>query len=107
MAKGISDYGIMIIICAIFLVLASGLMIACFRWFRTVIESILTDYSKQLKEVQEIAAKNGETMIDIAEGLVPETQLRVKTISNVFFDLSMEKVCRLIKKDKGRKPYSQ
>lgn len=98
MAKGISDYGIMIIICAIFLVLASGLMIACFRWFRTVIESILTDYSKQLKEVQEIAAKNGETMIDIAEGLVPETQLRVKTISNVFFDLSMEKVCRLIKR---------
>jgi len=98
MAKGISDYGIMIIICAIFLVLASGLMIACFRWFRTVIESILTDYSKQLKEVQEIAAKNGETMIDIAEGLVSETQLRVKTISNVFFDLSMEKVCRLIKR---------
>lgn len=98
MAKGISDYGIMIIICAIFLVLASGLMIACFRWFRTVIESILTDYSKQLKEVQEIAARNGETMIDIAEGLVPETQLRVKTISNVFFDLSMEKVCRLIKR---------
>lgn len=97
-AKGISDYGIMIIICAVFLVLASGLMIACFRWFKIVIENILNNYSEQLKSLQEMAAKNGETMIDIAEGLIPETQLRVKTISNVLFDLSMEKVCRMIKR---------
>ena len=37
-------------------------------------------------------------MIDIAEGLIPETQLRIKNISGVFFDLAVEKVCRLIKK---------
>lgn len=98
MAKGISDYGIMIIICAVFLILASGLMIACFRWFKTVIEDILNNYSEQLKTLQETAAKNGETMIDIAEGLIPETQLRIKTISSAFFDVSIEKVCRLIKR---------
>lgn len=98
MAKGISDYGIMIIICAVFLILASGLMIACFRWFKTVIENILNNYSEQLKTLQETAAKNGETMIDIAEGLIPETQLRIKTISSAFFDVSIEKVCRLIKR---------
>lgn len=97
-AKGISDYGIMIIICAVFLIIASGLMITCFRWFKTVIENILNNYSEQLKTLQEMAAKNGETMVDIAEGLIPETQLRVKTISGAFFDMSVEKVCRLIKK---------
>ena len=73
-AKGISDYGIMIIICAVFLVLASGLMIACFRWFKTVIENILNDYSEQLRTLQETATKNGEAMVDIAEGLIPETK---------------------------------
>lgn len=97
-AKGISDYGIMIIICAIFLLLSSGLMVACFRWFKSVIESILNDYSDKLTNLQELATKNGEAMIDVAEGLIPETQLRIKSISGVFFDLAVEKVCRIIKK---------
>ena len=97
-AKGISDYGIMIVICAVFLILASALMVACFRWFKTVIENILTDYSEQLKTLQETATRNGEAMVDIAEGLIPETQLRIKNISGAFFDLAVERVCRLIKK---------
>lgn len=97
-AKGISDYGIMIIICAVFLILASALMVACFKWFKTVIGNILTDYSEQLKTLQETATRNGEAMIDIAEGLIPETQLRIKNISGAFFDLAVERVCRLIKK---------
>lgn len=97
-AKGISDYGIMIVICAVFLLLASGLMIACFRWFKSVIESILNDYSDKLTDLQETATRNGEAMVDIAEGLMPETQLRIKSISGVFFDLAVEKVCRIIKK---------
>lgn len=97
-AKGISEYGIMIIICAVFLVLASGLMIACFKWFKSVIESIMNDYSERLSNLQETANKSTEAMVDIAEGLIPETQLRIKNISGVFFDLAIEKVCRLIKK---------
>lgn len=97
-AKGISEYGIMIIICAVFLVLASALMIACFKWFKSVIENIMNDYSDKLERLQETTTKNGEAMIDIAEGLIPETQLRIKSISGVFFDLAVEKVCRLIKK---------
>lgn len=97
-ARGISDYGIMIMICAVFLILASALMIACFLWFKKIIENILTNYSEQLKTLQETATKNGEAMVDIAEGLIPETQLRIKNISGVFFDLAVEKVCRLIKK---------
>ena len=97
-AKGISDYGIMIVICAVFLVLASGLMIACFKWFKSVIENIMNDYSDRLERLQETANKSTEAMVDIAEGLIPETQLRIKNISGVFFDLAVEKVCRLIKK---------
>lgn len=97
-AQGISDYGIMIMICAVFLILSSALMIACFLWFKKIIENILTNYSEQLKTLQETAIRNGEAMVDIAEGLIPETQLRIKNISGVFFDLAVEKVCRLIKR---------
>lgn len=97
-AKGISEYGIMIIICAVFLVLASGLMIACFKWFKSVIESIMNDYSERLSDLQETANQSTEAMVDIAEGLIPETQLRIKNISSFAFDLAVEKACRLIKK---------
>ncbi len=97
-AKGISDYGIMIVICAVFLLLASGLMVACFKWFKTVIGNILDDYTDKLIHLQETADKNNEAMTSIAEGLISDTQLRVKTISGAFFDLAVEKVCRLIKR---------
>lgn len=97
-AQGISEYGLMIIICAVFIVLAIILMVSCFGWFKTVIEKILGDYSRQLVALQDTATKNNEIMVDIAEGLIPETQMRIKTISGVFFDLATEKVCRLIKK---------
>ena len=39
-----------------------------------------------------------EMLADISEGLRPETQLRIKNTSSTYFDLSVEKVCRLIKK---------
>lgn len=97
-AQGISDFGFMVMVCAVFLVLCISMMFAIFRWFRTLIEKVMTDFSGQLTELQETARKNTEAMIDIAEGLLPETQLRIKNISGVFFDLAVEKVCRIIKK---------
>lgn len=97
-AKGISDYGIMIMICAIFLVLAAGLMITCFQWFKSVIQNILNDYSSKLDDLLALAHKNGESMVDIAEGMIPETQMRIRTISNAFFDLYVERTCRMIKR---------
>ncbi len=97
-AQGINDFGITIVICAVFLMLSSMLMIACFTWFKGIMERIMTDYSQKLTKLQNTANKSVEAMVDIAEGLVPETQLRIKNISNVHFDLAIEKVCRLIKR---------
>ena len=97
-ARDISDYGIMIVICAFFLVLSGALMIVCFKWFKNIIEKMMSDYSDKLKHIQETDNKIVEAMVDIAEGLIPETQLRIKNISNVYFDLAVEKVCRLIKR---------
>ncbi len=88
----------MIIICAVFLLLSAGLMVACFRWFKTVIGDIISGHSKKLDRLEELAEENGQSMARIAEGLMPETQLRIRNITGAFFDLAIERVCRLIKR---------
>ena len=39
-----------------------------------------------------------DMLTDIAEGLRPETQLRIKNTSGIYFDLAIERVCRIIRK---------
>lgn len=96
--KGISDFGMMAMTAGFFLVLSAGMMIACFRWFMKVINDTLLFRSENLNDLSKQIAENNIVMRRIAEGLMPETQMRVKTISNAFFDVSVEKVCRIIKK---------
>lgn len=42
--------------------------------------------------------RQNEQLTDISEGLRPETQLRIKNTSGIYFDFAVEKVCRIIKK---------
>lgn len=104
-AKGISDYGLMIVICAVFLVLSSGLMIACFKWFKGIIDRMMEDNRSnaegQRQKWEALLAetrKQNDILNDITEGLRTETQLRVRNLSGFAFDLSVEQVCRLIRK---------
>lgn len=89
-AKGISDYGVLIIIGAVYMVLSASMMIAIFRWFKSIIDRIM----KQQDAIYEI----GASIDRIAEGLRPETQLRIRNLTGFAFDLSVENVCRLIKR---------
>lgn len=97
-ARGISDYGMMAITCAFFLLLSSSLMIACFRWFKSIINKIMSSNTATLTELLEETRKQNEMLEEISEGSRSETLLRLKTISSAFFDISVEKVCRIIKK---------
>lgn len=96
--KGISDFGMMAMTAGFFLVLSALMMIACFRWLMKVINDMMTSQKETMKQLLEETRTQNDRLNDISEGLIPETQMRVKTISNVFFDLSVEKVCRIIKK---------
>lgn len=103
--KGISDFGMMAIAAGFFLVLSTLLMVACFRWFMSMVNQLMTsqkeinkDYKDTMKQLLEETRTQNERLNVLSESLMPETQLRIKTISNVFFDLSIEKVCRIIKK---------
>lgn len=97
-AKGISDYGALVIIGAIYILLSASMMIAIFKWFKSIIDRIMTQYGGELHEMMTAVRDNSDTMRKIAEGLRPETQLRIRNLTGFAFDLSVEQVCRLIKK---------
>ena len=98
LAHGITNYGMIVITAAFFLVLTGLLWVACFKWFKSIIDGMLKGNAKATADLLSETRKQNEMLNDISEGLRPETLLRVKNISNVYFDLAVEKVCRIIKK---------
>lgn len=96
--KGISEYGMMAIAAGFFIFLSALMMITCFMWFKSMINYMMTSQKETMKELLEATRTQNEKLNDISEGLIPETLMKVKTISNLAFDLSVERVCRIIKK---------
>lgn len=97
-AKGISDYGMMAITAACFLLLSAAMMVALFRWFKSIIEQMMQDQKDSMHNLAEETRKQNDMLQDISEGLRPETLLRIRNLTGFAFDLSIEQVCRLIKR---------
>ena len=97
-ARGISDFGMLAIAAACFLILSMGMMVACFRWFKNLVDGIIADNRNGMEELLQQTRTQNDLLNDLSEGLRPETMLRIKTTTNCFFDLSVEKVCRMIRK---------
>lgn len=97
-AKGISDYGMMAITAAFFLLLSAAMMVALFRWFKSIIEQMMQDQKDSMHNLAEETRKQNDMLQDISDGLRPETLLRIRNLTGFAFDLSIEQVCRLIKR---------
>lgn len=97
-AKGISDYGILVVIGAAFIVLSLLMWIAIFKWFRGIIDNTVKGNAEMIDALLKKTDMQNDTLNEIADGLRPSTLLQIKSISNTCFDLSTEKVCRIIKK---------
>jgi len=97
-ARGISDFGMLTIAAAAYLVISLALMGAVFKWFRSMIDRIIEGNMETIANLLSEARTQNNLLNEISEGLKPETVLRIKTTSNCFFDLSVEQVCRIIKK---------
>lgn len=97
-AEGISNFGIMVIICAVFIVLSLLMWIALFKWFKSIISNTMESNAKMMSELLETTNTQNELLNDIADGMRPTTLLQIKNISNTCFDLAVERVCRIIKK---------
>lgn len=97
-AKGISDLGLMAVTAAFFLLLSAAMMIAIFRWFKNIINDMIQEQKNGMKDLTEETRKQNDMLQDISEGLRPETLLRIRNLTGFAFDLSIEQVCRLIKR---------
>ena len=95
-AKGISDYGLMAVTAAFFLLLSAAMMIAIFRWFKSMINRML-EQQECLRQLLDILQDNNAAIKSLAERLEPETQMRIRNLTGFAFDLTVEQVCRLIK----------
>lgn len=96
--KGISEFGMMAMTAGFFLVLSALMWVTFFRWFMKVVNDMMVSQKETMRDLLNETRAQNERLNDISEGLMPETQLRIKTLSNVFFDLELERVCRIIKK---------
>lgn len=97
-AKGITDYGALAIMAAIYLLLSASMMMAIFKWFKDIIRQIISDNKEGLNGVLIETRKQNEMLEDLVEVLRPDTQLRIRNLSSLAFDLSVEQVCQLIKR---------
>lgn len=97
-AKGITDLGMMAMVAGFFLILSSLLWIACFKWFKSLINDMIKGNAQMVDDLLDETRAQNDMLRVISEHLLPETQLRIKNISSVYFDLAIEKVCRIIQK---------
>lgn len=102
-AKGITDYGALAIIGAVYIVLSATIMITIFGWFKSIINQILKTNESNLKNILKETQKQNELLFevseglnDVSEGLRIETQLRIKNLSGFAFDLAAEKTFNFI-----------
>ena len=97
-AHGISDFGMMAVTAAFFLILSAAMMVAIFKWFKAIIEQMMQDNKESLQELAKTTNSQNDMLQDISEGLRTETLLRIRNLTGFAFDLSIEQVCRLIKR---------
>ena len=97
-AKGITDYGALAMMAAAYLSISLLMMVAIFKWFKSIINNILQNNSQDMKELLNETRSQNNVLNEIADGMRPTTLMQIKSISNTCFDLSVERVCRLIKK---------
>lgn len=97
-AKGISDYGALVILAAVFIVLSLLMWVAIFRWFKSIMDNMIRNNAETMSALLTKTDAQNDVLNEIADGLRPSTLLQIKSISNTCFDLSTEKVCRIIKK---------
>lgn len=95
-AQGISEYGLMVVICAFFVILSALMMIAMFRWQMNTINDVMKNNREMLAKLDAQMQENNRIMQSVAEGLRPETDLRVKTTSKNLFNLAKFELMEII-----------
>lgn len=97
-ARGITDLGMLAVAAGFFLVLSGTMMLGLFRWFRKIIDNTLRENTTCATDIRTRLDDIADGVGAIAEGLRPETRLRIRETAAIHFRCAVEQVCRLIKR---------
>ena len=95
-AQGISEFGLMVVICAFFIAISAGMMIFMFRWMVNTINDVMKTNKEMLAKLDAQMQENNKIMQSIAEGLRPETDQRIRILSKNTFDLAKYELMEII-----------
>ena len=87
-AEGISNFGIVIMIAAFFLILTFILWVTMFKWFKKLIDGMVNNHTHAMNKLLTETRNQNDKLDLIREGLEPELLTRVRVVSNALFDLS-------------------
>ena len=96
-AHSIGDVGALVVVTAAFILLSVAMWVAIFLWFKGIINQTIERNEKDMPALLDETRKQNELLSGLYESLRPETQIRIRNLSDLAFDHAVEKVCRLIK----------
>jgi D-mannonate dehydratase len=95
-AHGISEFGLMVVICAFFILISAGMMIFMFRWMVNTINDVMKTNKEMLAKLDAQMQENNKIMQSIAEGLRPETDQRIRILSKSMFNLAKYELMEIV-----------
>lgn len=99
-AKGISDYGMMAVSAAFFIVIAGSIMLFIIQTVKKFMNNIMIKQNETLNKLLEETQKQNALLSTINEGLSDETLSQVKCVASAIFDLNKQEVCKIISRIK-------
>lgn len=103
-AESIENFGVVSVITAVYILITSGLLLFCVRWFKQLIDSIIKNSKTQQQRVDDnmtriIAEeiKQNEMLSELTGLLRPEALSDIKDYVSLHFDYTVVLVCRLIR----------
>ena len=95
-AQSISEFGLMVVICGFFVLMAAAFMVYMFKWTVNTINDVMQTNKEMLRKLDSQMDENNKIMQSIAEGLIPKTMLEIKNTSSMAFDLAKYRLLGLI-----------
>lgn len=98
MVKNISEYGMSNTTAAIYLIFSITVLLTVFLWFNRVINNLLKNNDKVLKEILTETQSQNTQLAALVENSKEETYSRIRTVSNALFDVSFWHTLNIIKR---------
>ena len=94
--ENVSNYGVMAVIAAMFLLLTGSMLITCFQWFKHIINSIIDRNEKIMNQLVMETKTQNQTLSEISESLKPADWMKIQYVINISFEAYVGRACKIV-----------